>query len=166
MEIRSIKLVIETLNQTSIRYIIVGGLAVNAHGYFRVTNDLDLVVSLEPANIIAALNALDRIGFRPKIPVTPEQIADKVLRESWVRDKNMVVLQLWSDDHLRTPVDIFVMEPFPFSEESARAIRQEIYPGIIAPFVSLPTLLAMKRGANRAKDRLDIENLRKLHPDA
>jgi hypothetical protein len=38
MEVRSIRLVIETLNQTGIRYIIVGGLAVNAHGYFRVTN--------------------------------------------------------------------------------------------------------------------------------
>jgi hypothetical protein len=166
METRSIKLVIETLNQTGIRYIIVGGLAVNAHGYFRVTNDLDLVVSLEPANIIAALHALDRIGFRPNIPVTPEQFANKALRESWVRDKNMVVFQLWSDDHLRTPVDIFVMEPFPFSEESARAVHQEIYPGITAPFVSLQTLLAMKRRANRARDMLDIENLRKLHPDA
>jgi hypothetical protein len=166
MEMRSIKLVIETLNQTGIRYIIVGGLAVNAHGYFRVTNDLDLVVSLEPANIIAALHALNRIGFRPKIPVTPEQFANKALRESWVRDKNMVVFQLWSDDHLRTPIDIFVMEPFPFPEESARAIHREIYPGITAPFVSLQTLLAMKRQANRTRDTLDIENLRKLHPDA
>jgi hypothetical protein len=165
MEARSIKLVIETLNQAGIRYIVVGGLAVNAHGYFRVTNDLDLVVSLEPANIIAALHALDCIGFRPKIPVTPEQFADQALRESWVRDKNMVVFQLWSDDHLRTPIDIFVMEPFPFPEEAARAIHQEIYPGVIAPFVSLPTLLAMKHRANRARDLLDIENLRKLHPD-
>jgi hypothetical protein len=165
MEVRSIKLVIETLNQTSIRYIIVGGLAVNAHGYFRVTNDLDLVVSLEPANITAALHALDRIGFRPKIPVTPEQFANTALRESWIRDKNMVVFQLWSDDHLRTPIDIFVVEPFPFNEEAARVFHQEIYPGITAPFVSLPTLLAMKHRAGRASDLLDIENLRKLHPD-
>ena len=166
MEMRSIKLVIETLNQAGIRYIIVGGLAVNAHGYFRVTNDLDLVVSLEPANITAALHALDRIGFRPKLPISPEQFANKALRESWIRDKNMVVFQLWSDNHLRTPIDIFVMEPFLFPEEAARAIHQEIYPGVTAPFVSLQTLLAMKHRASRTKDLLDIETLRKLHPDA
>jgi hypothetical protein len=166
MEVRSIKLVIETLNQAGIRYIIVGGLAVNAHGYFRVTNDLDLFVSLETANITAALRALAGIGFQPKIPVTPEQFANKALRESWNRDKNMVVFQLWSDDHLRTPIDIFVMEPFSFPEEATRAVHQEIYPGVTAPFVSLPTLLAMKHRANRARDLLDIENLRKLHPDA
>jgi hypothetical protein len=77
MEVRSIKLVIETLNRAGVRYIVVGGLAVNAHGYFRVTNDLDL-----------------------------------------------------------------------------------------APFVSLPTLLAMKQQSHRPSDLLDIENLRKLHPHA
>lgn len=38
----------------------------------------------------------------------------------------MVVLQLWSDDHRRTPVDIFVEEPFPFSEEATRAVLLDL----------------------------------------
>lgn len=165
MEVRSIKLVVETLNIAGVRYLIVGGLAVNAHGYFRATNDLDLVVALEPLNIESALHVLEKIGYRPKIPVTAAQFADRAVRESWIRDKHMVVLQLWSDDHRRTPIDIFVQEPFPFPEEAARAVYREVYPGVSAPFVSLPALLAMKRAAGRTKDLLDLENLENLPPD-
>lgn len=159
MEVRSIKLVVETLNAAGVRYLIVGGLAVNAHGYFRATNDLDLVVALEPRNLTSAMSVLEKIGYRPKIPVTTAQFSDQAQRESWIRDKHMVVLQLWNEDHRRTPVDIFVQEPFPFSEEAARAVHREVFPGVLAPFVSLPTLLAMKRAAGRTKDLLDIENL-------
>ena len=31
----------------------------------------------------------------------------------------MVVLQLWSDLHRRTPIDVFVYEPFDFKKEFA-----------------------------------------------
>jgi hypothetical protein len=58
MEVRSVKLVVETLNHASVRYLIAGGLAVNAHGYMRATNDLDLVIALETTNIVTALRAL------------------------------------------------------------------------------------------------------------
>ena len=33
----------------------------------------------------------------------------------------MIVLKLWSDEHRRTPIDIFVYEPFPFEQELARS---------------------------------------------
>ena len=165
MEVRSIKLVVETLNSAGVRYLIAGGLAVNAHGYMRATNDLDLVIALETNNVVTALHALAAIGYRPKVPVTPEQFADPKLRESWIHDKGMLVLQLWSDAHLRTPLDIFVAEPFPFAAEATRASVQEVSPGVPAPFVSLKTLIAMKQAAGRDVDLIDIDRLRKLHPD-
>ncbi len=166
MEVRSIKFVVETLNTAGVRYLVVGGLAVNAHGYMRATNDLDLVIALEPRNIENALHALAAAGFLPRIPITPAQFADRTLRESWIRDKNMVVLQLWCDAHRRTPVDVFVSEPFDFAVEETRALRREVFPGVSAPFVCLPTLLAMKRAAGRDKDLLDLANLGKAQPDA
>lgn len=43
MELRSIEAVLGALNAAGVRYLIVGGLAVNAHGYQRATMDLDLV---------------------------------------------------------------------------------------------------------------------------
>jgi hypothetical protein len=44
MGVRSIEAIVKALNQAKIQYLIVGGVAVNAHGYERFTKDLDLVI--------------------------------------------------------------------------------------------------------------------------
>jgi hypothetical protein len=162
MEIRSVEAIVKALNGAEVQYLIVGGVAVVAHGYERLTKDVDLVVGLERENILRALRALLAIGYQMKIPVTPEQFADPALREQWRRDKNMVVLQLWSDLHRRTPVDIFVFEPFDFAKELARALRLPVFGDETAPIVSYETLLELKKSAGRSQDLTDIEKLRKL----
>jgi hypothetical protein len=162
MEIRSVEAIVKALNGAEVQYLIVGGVAVVAHGYERLTKDVDLVVGLERENILRALRALLAIGYQMKIPVTPEQFADPALREQWRRDKNMVVLQLWSDLHRRTPVDIFVFEPFDFAKELGRALRLPVFGDETAPIVSYETLLELKKSAGRSQDLMDIEKLRKL----
>ncbi|MEI6350764.1 MAG: nucleotidyl transferase AbiEii/AbiGii toxin family protein [Verrucomicrobiota bacterium] len=159
MEIRSIETIIRALNSEEVRYIIVGGLAVNAHGYERFTRDLDLVIGLENDNILRGLRALLGIGYVPSIPVTPEEFAEPGNREMWRRDKNMLVLKLWSDVHRRTPIDVFVYEPFDFKTEYEMAERLEIASGLVAPFVTCESLLAMKRLAARPQDLADIAAL-------
>lgn len=159
MEVRSIEAVIRALNESRVHYVVVGGLAVNAHGFERLTRDLDLVIGLQPDNILRGLRALLAIGYSPSIPVTPEEFADGSLRETWRREKSMLVLKLWSDLHRRTPLDVFVYEPFDFEDEFARAEPMEVAPGLAAPFVTLDTLLAMKRQAARPQDLMDIAAL-------
>ena len=117
MEVRSIEAIVKALNDAQVQYLIVGGLAVNAHGYERFTNDVDLVIGLEPGNITRGLHALLAAGYQIHAPITPEQFADANLRETWRREKNMIVLKLWSDVHRHTPVDVFVYEPFEFAQE-------------------------------------------------
>ena len=39
MEVRSIEAIVRALNAAQVQYLIVGGLAVNAHGYERLTRD-------------------------------------------------------------------------------------------------------------------------------
>ena len=73
----------------------------------------------------------------------------------------MIVLKLWSDEHRRTPVDIFVYEPFDFMVETEAAEALEVCPGVKAPVVSLATLLRMKREAGRPHDLIDIEELQR-----
>lgn len=159
MKVHSIRLIIETLNKADILYLIAGGLAVNAHGFLRYTNDIDLVIDLDPPNIIDALRELKDIGFQPRIPVKPEEFAQKEKREVWIKEKGMFVLQLWSDQHKATPIDVFVTEPFPFAEEYAQAPQFEIAPNLWAPFVTKERLIEMKRAASRPQD---IEDIRKL----
>jgi hypothetical protein len=162
MEVRSIEAIIRALNVANVQYLIVGGLAVNAHGYERLTRDVDLVIGLEPSNIIKGLRALQGIGYQMSIPVSPEEFADAGQREIWRREKNMIVLKLWSDAHRRTPIDVFVYEPFDFAQEFAAAKLLPVAGDLQAPVISYSALLLMKQGAGREKDLLDIEMLRKL----
>jgi hypothetical protein len=164
VQLRSVEAIVTALNDARAQYLIVGGLAVNAHGYERLTRDVDLVIGLEPENIIRGVRALQSIGYQMVIPVTPEQFADPATREMWRREKNMTVLQFWSDQHGRTPVDVFVYEPFDFALEYGRARRENITDQTQATIVGYEALVAMKRAAGRDRDLLDIQALRKLDP--
>jgi hypothetical protein len=135
VKLASIEAIAVALEKAKTRYLVVGGLAVAAHGFGRATFDIDLVVQLQPENILQAMTALRSLGYRPSLPVTASQFADAALRESWIRDKGMVVLQLTSDQH--------------------RELR----------FVSLNSLIAMKEAAGREKDLEDIRQLKLIRED-
>jgi predicted nucleotidyltransferase len=162
MEVRSIEAIVRALNAAQVQYLIVGGLAVNAHGYVRLTRDVDIVLHLEPVNAATGLKALLRAGWQLAIPEKPEAFADAATRERWRKERNMIVLKLWSDEHQRTPIDIFVYEPFDFAVEYARADWLDICPGVTAPVVRLAALLKMKREAGRPQDELDIKELERM----
>ena len=162
MKLISVEAVVAALDRAGVRFIVVGGLAVNAHGYLRFTKDLDLVIELVPGNILAAFGALAPLGYRPIVPVTAEQFADPELRRRMAAEKGMQVLQLYSDAHRETPIDVFVAEPFDFDSEYAEAMVKAL-PGV-APvrFVSIATLIRMKEAAGRPEDLLDAKYLREL----
>jgi hypothetical protein len=167
MKLASFEAIVRALEDASVRYLVVGGLAVNAHGFLRFTKDVDFVVQLAPDNIERAFVALRGLGYRPMVPITAKQFADAALRESWIRDKGMQVLQFWSDQHIETPVDLFVTEPFPFEEEYERSLVKPLHGAIDVRFVCVPTLIRMKETAGRLQDRIDIEHLHmRLEDDA
>lgn len=166
MKLGSLETVVEALNIADIRYIIVGGLAVNAHGYGRVTYDVDLVIRLDRDEVLRTFKTFAEHGFRPIVPVTAEQFADRETREMFIREKGMVVLQFFSDAHPETRVDVFVKEPFDFDAEYKEAYVGEVRLGLPARFVRLSTLIKMKRLAGRDKDRDDVNHLELLRRDA
>ena len=95
------------------------------------------------------------------MPITATQFADRAQRQHWIDEKGMQVLQFWSDAHRETPIDMFVREPFAFDEEYARALVKPLHGTIPMRFVSLRTLIEIKRQAGRREDLADIEQLRK-----
>jgi len=162
VEISGAEAAFDALNCADVAYLVVGGLAVNAHGYVRMTMAVDLVIALNPENILKALLALEEASFRPAVPVTPEQFADPANRKRWREEKEMRVLKLWSDKYRLSPVDIFIYEPFDFAVEYARAQRFELREGLSVPIVSLEALLTMKKEAGRPQDLADIDALLEL----
>ncbi|HEX5387671.1 MAG TPA: hypothetical protein VFW66_13290 [Gemmatimonadales bacterium] len=163
MKVASLEAIVRALNGAGVPYIVVGGIAVIAHGYGRFTWDIDLVIKLQPEAIRAAFDALGSLGFRPRVPVTAEGFGDPAQRARWIAEKGMTVLNFQSDAHRETPVDVFVTDPFDFDEEFRRATVQEIRPGASAHIVRLETLLRLKREAGRPQDLADVAELELLH---
>ena len=163
MKVASFEAIVRALNEAQVSFLVVGGLAVVAHGFGRNTRDVDLVVQLDQEQIRRAFAALARLGYQPRVPITAEQFADAGLRKSWIREKGMLVLNFHSDEHNETPLDVFVSEPFDFSEEYREALVEELAPGLSVRILRLPALLQMKRSAGRPQDLADVDELNLLH---
>ncbi len=163
MKLSGLESIFQALNQADVRYLVVGGVAVNAHGYGRSTYDVDLVLAMDPENIARTFSVLGEAGYTPVVPVTVDEFADREARERWREEKGMVVLPMTSDRHPDAPLDLFVTEPFVFSDEHASALWQELAPGLKIPVIRLETLLAMKRDSGRPKDLADLDELNLLY---
>jgi hypothetical protein len=51
MKLASLESIVRALAQREVRYLIVGGLAVAAHGVGRATFDIDVVLQMQPQNV-------------------------------------------------------------------------------------------------------------------
>jgi hypothetical protein len=165
MMLDSFKALAAALEHAGVRYLVAGGLAVNAHGYVRYTKDVDLVIQLGNDNVERAFAALASLGYRAIVPIVAAQFADPAQREGWIREKGMRVLNFQSDQHRFAPVDVFASEPFGFDEEYDKALQGEVAPGLVVRFVCLSTLIAMKEVAGRPNDLVDIQHLRWILED-
>ena len=159
MERRSVETIVDSLNRAPVRYLIVGGLAVVAHGFVRFTADIDLVLDPDPAAMRRAIEALSALGYRPRAPVPFEEFADAEKRRSWVRDKSLTVFSVSSPSHPATEIDLFVEPPFDFERAYADADRFAVGSGVEATFVGRADLIAMKRAAGRPQDLKDVAEL-------
>jgi hypothetical protein len=159
MNLASVCEILGALNRANTRYLIAGGMAVNAHGYLRLTQVLDIVIQMSGENIQKAFAALLSIGYRPLVPATVAQFSNESIRLQWIKEKGMQVLNFYNDARPETTIDLFVTEPFEFEQEWNAALQGELAPGLNTRFVSIPTLIMMKQRAGRPKDLDDIQHL-------
>jgi hypothetical protein len=164
VKLKSLEAIFRALQETEARYLVVEGLAVIAHGYVRLTKELDLVLDLSSQALPRASTALQSLGYRPIIPVPLLDFANPKLRRDWIENRNMKVFNLVSDRYPDVVIDIFPKEPFSFETEFARGESKEVAPNVRAHVVSVLALIALKIEANRDRDRDDIDKLRKLYP--
>ena len=112
MERRSVEAIFGALNGCGARYLVVGGLAVVAHGYVRLTADIDLVLDPDPDSLRRSIAALEALGYRPRAPVEFAEFADPAKRRQWARDKGLTVFSVFSPGHRATEIDLFLEVPF------------------------------------------------------
>lgn len=141
------------LHEHDVRFVVIGGVAVGAHGFIRGTEDLDLVPEPDPANLkrlIGALADLDStlptVGERPFDP----RADGGVIR----RGGNITAMTRFGEMDV---VQLARGVPS-YSQLAEDAVRSELL-GIPVLVCSLVRLREMKQVQNRTRDRLDLENL-------
>jgi hypothetical protein len=162
MKLAAFKAILKSLDEEDVRFLLVGGMAVVAHGYGRVTFDIDIVIQLNRENITRGFRALESIGYKPRVPVTAETFSDAKQRAEWIESKGMHVLSFFSDKYPKTMLDVFASEPFDFDRTYGRAIEEELEDGLPFRFVDIETLIAMKEAAGRDRDLDDVKHLRMI----
>jgi len=161
MQKDSVEAVLRALNESGVRCLIAGGLAVVAHGFLRFTADVDVILDMEPENLRRAMAAFKGLGYRPRAPVPIEDFADPRKRASWIAEKGLKVFSLQSDRHPATEIDIFVECPVDFAAAFGAAHRERLSDGgVEATFLDYGRLVELKRAAGRPKDLDDIAQLR------
>ena len=144
-----------------VRYVVVGGLALNLHGVERATMDVDLAVALDTTNVEAAIDAFEELGLVPVAPVKIQEARDPETLRRWGREKNRVVFGLRPGKGAGPTVDCLIDPAVPFATLVANAIAKAIGE-LTIPIASIDDLIALKRAAGRAIDLADIEALGRL----
>lgn len=145
-----------------LRYILAGGLAINAYGVPRMTYDVDILVDLTPANVILLFTVLAELKFRPKVPITGEDFADENKRKMFMEKKGMRVLSFWQDGAPIREIDVFVDNPIDFEELWEKRVSMPFTNGIEVNVVNIDHLIKLKQIAHRMQDVADIESLKKV----
>ncbi len=153
--------VFSKLHQKKVRYVIVGGLAVNLHGVPKMTADLDIMADLSKENLPRFIEAVTELGYLPRIPVKAIELASVRKRKEWKKEKKMHVFTFWHPSKPYQQIDIFIENPINF--EAAYKSREIVKAGRLKiPLISLDHLIILKKISARKQDLSDINALEKV----
>ena len=154
--------VFKKLNEKKVRYLIIGGVAVNLYGFPRLTFDLDLMIDLDDFKSVSGfVDSMNELGFKLDIPVKIEDFINPENRKIWSKEKNIKVFSLYNPLKEIERVVVLVENYINFSDAYER--RKDIdAKGIILPILSIDDLISVKKIANRKRDIIDIEALEKI----
>jgi len=149
------------LNKRRVSYAVVGGIAVNLHGFVRATMDLDIVMLLERRNIEKFIALVEEMGFKPRMPVDLRDFCDDARRSEWINDKGMKVFCVYNPKCPSEQIDVLVGDET--DTEGLFKRRQTMKLGTVSvPVVSIDDLIRLKEKAGRQRDVIDIAALRRI----
>lgn len=153
--------VFSALRARRVRFVVVGGVAVNLQGVPRFTADVDVAVALEPANLLAAGNALAALGLVPRLPVPLHQLGDPETVRSWIEERNLQAFTLQDPANPLRQVDLLLASSVPF-DEIERTAETMVAGELEIPVATIDVLVRMKSGTGREQDASDVEALERI----
>ena len=136
-------------NQYEVKYIMIGGFAVNLHGFSRTTGDLDIWLKDDINNRKNLGKVLEHFGYD----------------QSSFEDLNFV--PGWTDFYIGSGVRLDIittmigLENISFDEALTHASLAEIS-DVKIPFLHINELIKNKKAINRPKDMIDVIELEKI----
>ncbi len=153
--------IFKRFNEEGIRYLVVGGMAVNFYGIPRMTYDIDVLLDLADENLEKFVHLLKEWGFKPKVPVDILDFARQDKRTEWIVEKNMKAFNLVNPSWAIREIDVIIASPLNYAEARERAVMIELQ-GVPIPTVGLDDLIKMKTDTGRRQDEADVRYLRGL----
>lgn len=137
---------VESFIEHDVRFMIVGGYALAAHGLPRATGDLDAWVWIDPANAQRIVAALRDFGFGQM----------EISESDFTRSDSVVQL-----GYPPYRIDILTsIDGVEFEEAWDRRLTVELQ-GLSVPVIGRNDLIVNKRAAGRRQDLADVERLTK-----
>lgn len=143
------------LTDESVEFVVIGGLAVIAHGHVRATLDLDICYGRTPENLERLERAL--APLRPRLRGAPAELPFFWDVQTLRNGLNFTLTTTAGD------IDVLgeVTGLGGYGEIALRSETVDLY-GAKVRIMSLADLIRSKAAAGRAKDLVDLEALRRL----
>ncbi|MBN2213246.1 MAG: nucleotidyltransferase [Bacteroidales bacterium] len=141
--------IISALNENGVEYLIIGGHAVNYHGYVRVTADMDIWINNNESNLKRLFKALIQLGFK-------EEKCTEAIRFFKVNHiikipKNRNLIELMDDFMVRIEFDKA------YSNREIAGIE-----GLKINIIGYNELIESKSKSLRFKDMNDVKELQEI----
>jgi hypothetical protein len=152
--------IIRRLVDAGIGFVVIGGLAAQAHGSTSITRDLDVCIPRDLATLERVAKVLrDIAAVRRGLPVDAPPMPPLDAR-------TLRAASLFTLDTAYGPFDLLTNPDPGFDYETLRrsALSTDLL-GMPLLFASLDDLIAMKRAAGRPKDRVELEILGALREE-
>lgn len=137
---------LKLLNAHGVEYLLIGGYAVNYHGYSRSTQDMDIWIAVHPENAKRVVAALEDFGFG-----SSQLVPDLFLQDQSIVRMGVPPLLL----EITTRIS-----GVGFEESYGERIVEDM-DGIPVNIISLKHLKRNKKASGRHKDLDDLEHLEK-----
>jgi predicted nucleotidyltransferase len=138
------------LNEDRVEYMIIGGAAVNIHGFSRATGDMDIWFNPTQENFQHLLHSIELFGFE-----VPDEF--RILEN--IRNKGLI----------RLPLEKFYIEfladvgkNFRFDELYSRCQITDVNEKLKIKVIGYSDLIDLKMSVHRAKDLEDVKNLERV----
>jgi predicted nucleotidyltransferase len=146
--------ILAALERHEVQYVLIGGLAANAHGVRRATRDVDVIVERSRGNLERLADAARELHVGSPVIDSRRRELDPLDPLDLERAAN------FSLDTSEGELDVMneATGAPPFARLASRAVVIEVF-GTRVPVAGLDDLIALKRAAGRDVDFRDIADL-------